>query len=286
MTKVIGVRFKANGKSYYFSPGELELQQGDHVIVETARGTECGEVAKGPHDVPDSSIVKPLKTVTRMADAVDVRRMQQNRADEKRAFSVCEERIAKHKLDMKLVDVEYTLDRNKILFYFTADGRIDFRDLVKDLTGVFRTRIELRQIGVRDESKMLGGLGICGQPFCCSRFLRDFQPVSIKMAKEQGLSLNPAKISGSCGRLMCCLAYEQPAYEYLNRITPGVGSIVKTPEGVGAVVETNVISGTLRVRMDPPATGFKTFHKDECQYLRGGKRAPIAPDPEPEEITE
>ena len=286
MTKVIGVRFKANGKSYYFSPGELELQQGDHVIVETARGTECGEVAKGPHDVPDSSIVKPLKTVTRMADAVDVRRMQQNRADEKRAFSVCEERIAKHKLDMKLVDVEYTLDRNKILFYFTADGRIDFRDLVKDLAGVFRTRIELRQIGVRDESKMLGGLGICGQPFCCSRFLRGFQPVSIKMAKEQGLSLNPAKISGSCGRLMCCLAYEQPAYEYLNRITPGVGSIVKTPEGVGAVVETNVISGTLRVRMDPPATGFKTFHKDECQYLRGGKRAPIAPDPEPEEITE
>ena len=286
MTKVIGVRFKANGKSYYFSPGDLELQQGDHVIVETARGTECGEVAKGPHDVPDSSIVKPLKTVTRMADAVDVRRMQQNRADEKRAFSVCEERIAKHKLDMKLVDVEYTLDRNKILFYFTADGRIDFRDLVKDLAGVFRTRIELRQIGVRDESKMLGGLGICGQPFCCSRFLRDFQPVSIKMAKEQGLSLNPAKISGSCGRLMCCLAYEQPAYEYLNRITPGVGSIVKTPEGVGAVVETNVISGTRRVRMDPPATGFKTFHKDECQYLRGGKRAPIAPDPEPEEITE
>lgn len=286
MTKVIGVRFKANGKSYYFSPGDLELQQGDYVIVETVRGTECGEVAKGPHDVPDSSIVKPLKTVTRMADAVDVRRMQQNRADEKRAFSVCEERIAKHKLDMKLVDVEYTLDRNKILFYFTADGRIDFRDLVKDLAGVFRTRIELRQIGVRDESKMLGGLGICGQPFCCSRFLRDFQPVSIKMAKEQGLSLNPAKISGSCGRLMCCLAYEQPAYEYLNRITPGVGSIVKTPEGVGAVVETNVISGTLRVRMDPPATGFKTFHKDECQYLRGGKRAPIAPDPEPEEITE
>ena len=286
MTKVIGVRFKANGKSYYFSPGELELQQGDHVIVETARGTECGEVAKGPHDVPDSSIVKPLKTVTRMADAVDVRRMQQNRADEKRAFSVCEERIVKHKLDMKLVDVEYTLDRNKILFYFTADGRIDFRDLVKDLAGVFRTRIELRQIGVRDEAKMLGGLGPCGRPICCGAFLGDFQPVSIKMAKEQGLSLNPAKISGSCGRLMCCLAYEQPAYEYLNKITPGVGSIVKTPEGTGAVVETNVISGTLRVRMDPPATGFKTFGKDECQYLRGGKRAPIAPDPEPEEITE
>ncbi len=181
---------------------------------------------------------------------------------------------------MKLVDVEYTLDRSKILFYFTADGRIDFRELVKDLAGVFRTRIELRQIGVRDESKMLGGLGICGQPFCCSRFLRDFQPVSIKMAKEQGLSLNPAKISGSCGRLMCCLAYEQPAYEYLNRITPGVGSIVKTPEGVGTVAEANVIAGTLRVRMDPPATGFRVFSKEECQYLRGGKRAPAAPDPE------
>ena len=280
MTKVISVRFKPNGKSYYFSPGSLGSQAGDAVIVETTRGAECGEVVKGPHEVPDSRIVKPLRTVTRVADAMDVRRMQQNRADEQRAFSICEERIAKHKLDMKLVDVEYTLDRSKILFYFTADGRIDFRELVKDLAGVFRTRIELRQIGVRDESKMLGGLGICGQPFCCSRFLRDFQPVSIKMAKEQGLSLNPAKISGSCGRLMCCLAYAQPAYEYLNRITPGVGSIVKTPEGVGTVAEANVIAGTLRVRMDPPATGFRVFSKEECQYLRGGKRAPAAPDPE------
>lgn len=282
MTKVISVRFKPNGKSYYFSPGALELQAGDAVIVETARGAECGEVVKGLHDVPDSRIIKPLKTVTRVADAMDVRRMQQNRADEQRAFSICEERIAKHKLEMKLVDVEYTLDRSKILFYFTADGRIDFRELVKDLAGVFRTRIELRQIGVRDESKMLGGLGICGQPFCCSRFLRDFQPVSIKMAKEQGLSLNPAKISGSCGRLMCCLAYEQPAYEYLNRITPGVGSVVKTPDGIGTVAETNVIAGTLRVRMDPPATGFRVFSKDECRYLRGGKRAPASPGPEPE----
>ncbi len=280
MTTVIGVRFKPNGKSYYFSPGELDIKQGDYVIVETSRGTECGEVCQGAHGVPDYNVVKPLKTVTRMADAMDVRRMNQNRADEKRAFAICEERIEKHKLEMKLVDVEYTLDRSKILFYFTADGRIDFRELVKDLAGVFRMRIELRQIGVRDESKMIGGLGICGQPFCCSRFLRDFQPVSIKMAKEQGLSLNPAKISGSCGRLMCCLAYEQPAYEYLNRITPSVGSVVKTPEGIGTVVETNVISGTLRVRMDSPATGFKMFAKEECEYLRGGKRAPKAPDPE------
>lgn len=283
MTTVIGVRFKPNGKCYYFSPGDLEIKQGDYVIVETSRGTECGEVSQGAHEVPDYNVVKPLKTVTRMADAMDVRRMNQNRADEKRAFVICEERIEKHGLEMKLVDVEYTLDRSKILFYFTADGRIDFRELVKDLAGVFRMRIELRQIGVRDESKMIGGLGICGQPFCCSRFLRDFQPVSIKMAKEQGLSLNPAKISGSCGRLMCCLAYEQPAYEYLNRITPSVGSVVKTPEGIGTVVETNVISGQLRVRMDSPSTGFKMFGKDECEYLRGGKRAPKAPDPEPEE---
>ena len=272
MTKVIGVRFKANGKSYYFSPGELELQQGDHVIVETARGTECGEVAKGPHDVPDSSIVKPLKTVTRMADAVDVRRMQQNRADEKRAFSVCEERIAKHKLDMKLVDVEYTLDRNKILFYFTADGRIDFRDLVKDLAGVFRTRIELRQIGVRDESKMLGGLGICGQPFCCSRFLRDFQPVSIKMAKTQSLSLNPTKISGTCGRLMCCLKYEQEAYQDLLRSTPKVGALVSTPEGKGVVIEQNLLTRKLTIRLDKDPDGApKVFKVSEVKVLRDGK---------------
>ncbi len=282
MTKVISVRFKQTGKQYYFDPGDLMIAKGDHVIVETARGTECGEVVQGVHEVPDASIVKPLKTVTRMADALDVRRMEKNRADEKHAFEVCTERIQKHGLDMKLVDVEYTLDRSKILFYFTADGRIDFRELVKDLAGVFRTRIELRQIGVRDESKMLGGLGICGQPFCCSRFLKDFQPVSIKMAKEQGLSLNPTKISGSCGRLMCCLAYEQPAYEYLNRVTPGVGSVVKTPEGEGTVVEVNVIAGSLRVRLEGSTTIFKTFHKSECQYLRGGKRAPQPEQPEPE----
>ena len=286
MTEIIGVRFKSGGKQYYFDPNGQAVAPGQGVIIETSRGLEYGECTQGNTMVEDEAVVQPLRPLVRLATEKDLDTVAKNREKEARAFSICQEKIAQHGLDMKLVDVEYTLDRNKILFYFTADGRIDFRDLVKDLAGVFRTRIELRQIGVRDESKMLGGLGICGQPFCCSRFLRDFQPVSIKMAKEQGLSLNPAKISGSCGRLMCCLAYEQPAYEYLNRITPGVGSIVKTPEGVGAVVETNVISGTLRVRMDPPATGFKTFHKDECQYLRGGKRAPIAPDPEPEEITE
>lgn len=283
MTKVIGVRFKPNGKVYYFAPGALAVEKGNYVIVETARGTECGEVAQGIHEVPDASIAKALKIVTRMADGVDVRRMEQNRTDEKRAFSTCEERIAKHGLDMKLVDVEYTLDRSKILFYFTADGRIDFRELVKDLAGVFHTRIELRQIGVRDESKLLGGLGICGQPFCCSRFLKDFQPVSIKMAKLQGLSLNPAKISGSCGRLMCCLAYEQPAYEYLEKTTPGIGSIVKTPEGIGSVIEVNLAGGTLRVRLDPPGIGQKAYKKAECTYLRGGKHPPAAPDPEPTE---
>lgn len=297
MTKVIGVRFKANGKSYYFSPGDLELQQGDHVIVETARGTECGEVAKGPHDVPDSSIVKPLKTVTRMADAVDVRRMQQNRADEKRAFSVCEERIAKHKLDMKLVDVEYTLDRNKILFYFTADGRIDFRDLVKDLAGVFRTRIELRQIGVRDKAKMVGGLGVCGRPFCCKEFLDDFQPVSIKMAKTQNLSLNPTKISGTCGRLMCCLKYEQEAYEDLIKTAPKMESFVDTPDGRGTVVEVNLLRQSVRVRMEDHPETIGSYKNTDIYILRSGKArkndppiprdfAPISSKPRPVQKTE
>ena len=237
----------------------------------------------GCHSVPDASVVQPLKPVVRMADSVDIRRMNQNRADEKRAFSICEERIRKHGLEMKLVEAEYTLDRSKILFYFTADGRIDFRDLVKDLAGVFHTRIELRQIGVRDESKMLGGLGICGQPFCCSRFLTNFQPVSIKMAKEQGLSLNPTKISGSCGRLMCCLAYEQKAYEYLNRITPQVGSEVRTPDGVGTVMEVNLVSGMLKVRCErADIIQAKYYKRSECTYIRGGRRAPQPPDPDME----
>ena len=270
MKKVITVRFKQSGKTYYFDPAGMDIKTGDHVIVETARGTECAEVVQGVREVPDSQVVKQLKSVTRMADAVDVRRMRQNREDEKRAFKICEERIARHKLEMKLVDVEYTLDRSKILFYFIADGRIDFRELVKDLAGVFHTRIELRQIGVRDESKMLGGIGICGQVFCCSRFLKDFQPVSIKMAKEQGLSLNPAKISGACGRLMCCLAYEQ---------TPQAGSVVRTPDGEGTVLEANPISGILKVRAEGSILAPKFYHRDECQYLYGGKKGRKGPKP-------
>ncbi len=278
MSKVVSVRCKPGGKSYYFAPGALDLKKGDHVVVETARGTECGQVVSGPREIPDSQLQKQLKPVVRMADDMDIRQMERNRADEKRAFDICNQRIAKHNLDMKLVEAEYTLDRSKILFYFTSDGRVDFRDLVKDLAATFRTRIELRQIGVRDESKMLGGLGICGQPFCCSRFLKDFQPVSIKMAKEQGLSLNPTKISGACGRLMCCLSYEEKAYEYLNSITPMVGSIVMTPDGEGQVVETNPIGGTLRVRVGTQSMAPHYYKIAECKYLRGGKRAPKQPD--------
>ena len=280
MKRVISVRFKPSGKAYYFAPGALEVHKGDYVVVETARGNECGEVVEAPRDIPDSSVIGQLKSVLRMADAIDIRQMQQNRADEQKAFRICEERILRHGLEMKLVEAEYNLDRSKILFYFTADGRVDFRDLVKDLASVFHTRIELRQIGVRDESKMLGGIGICGQPFCCSRFLKDFQPVSIKMAKEQGLSLNPTKISGSCGRLMCCLSYEQKAYEYLNSITPQVGSVVKTPDGTGVVVEANPVAGTLKVKSEVENMPPHYYKRSECTYLRGGKRAPKAPDPE------
>ena len=278
MKTVVSIRFKQSGKAYYFDPAGYDIQVGDYVVVDTARGTECGEVVSGPRQLPDGQIPRELKSIVRMADSVDIRRMKKNREDEKTAFDLCVQRIQAHKLDMKLVDAEYTLDRNKIVFYFTADGRVDFRELVKDLAGVFRTRIELRQIGVRDESKMLGGLGICGQPFCCSRFLKDFQPVSIKMAKEQGLSLNPAKISGSCGRLMCCLGYEQKAYEYLNSITPMNGSIVRTPDGEGMVIEANPVSGMLKVRFMNESLAPKYYRRSECTYLRGGKRAPKAPD--------
>ena len=280
MKKVISVRFKASGKAYYFDPTGFDVKEGDYVVVETARGTECGEVVAGPRDVPDSQVSRELKPIQRMADSVDVRRMEKNRADEKAAFELCNERIAAHKLEMKLVEAEYNLDRSKILFYFTADGRVDFRELVKDLAGALHTRIELRQIGVRDESKMKGGLGICGQPFCCSRFLKDFQPVSIKMAKEQGLSLNPAKISGACGRLMCCLSYEHKAYEYLNSITPMNGSVVRTPDGEGVVIEANPVSGMLKVRFASEALAPKYYKRSECVYLRGGKRPPKAPDPD------
>ena len=284
MATVISVRFKPAGKAYFFDPGELEIQKGDHVIVDTARGPECGEVVAGCHSVPDASVVQPLKPVVRMADSVDIRRMNQNRADEKRAFSICEERIRKHGLEMKLVEAEYTLDRSKILFYFTADGRIDFRDLVKDLAGVFHTRIELRQIGVRDEAKMLGGLGICGRPFCCASFLDDFQPVSIKMAKTQSLSLNPTKISGTCGRLMCCLKYEQDAYEDAVKRMPKNESFVETPEGVGTVSQVNLLRETVKVRLDDAPEAPRSFHNCEICVVRNGKgKRPegyVAPPPE------
>lgn len=280
MKKVISVRFKENGKSYYFDPAGADIKTGDHVIVETVRGVECGEVTQGVREMNDAAVPKALKPITRIADSVDVRHMQQNRADEKRAYEICQECIGRHGLEMKLVEAEYTLDRSKIMFYFTADGRVDFRELVKDLAGIFRTRIELRQIGVRDESKMMGGLGICGQTFCCSRFLKDFQPVSIKMAKEQGLSLNPTKISGACGRLMCCLAYEQSAYEYLNSILPMVGSTVRTPDGTGTVIEVNPVSCTLRVRVGTEALAPRYYKAGQCQYICGGKHAPRRPDPD------
>ena len=250
MAEIVGIKFKDVGKVYYFAPNGMTFQKGDKAIVETARGLECGEVATENSDVPDESIVAPLKPVIRHATKEDLATVEQNREKEKKAFQICEEKIARHGLDMKLVDVEYTFDSSKILFYFTADGRVDFRELVKDLAGVFRTRIELRQIGVRDGAKKLGGFGICGRPFCCNTFLGEFQPVSIKMAKEQGMSLNPVKISGTCGRLMCCLKYEQDTYEHLLRHTPKVGAIVETVEGRGTVIENNLITGMLKVRLD------------------------------------
>ena len=250
MAEIVGIKFKDVGKVYYFGPNGMTFQKGDKAIVETARGLECGEVATENSDVPDESIVAPLKPVIRHATKEDLATVEQNREKEKKAFQICEEKIARHGLDMKLVDVESTFDSSKILFYFTADGRVDFRELVKDLAGVFRTRIELRQIGVRDGAKKLGGFGICGRPFCCNTFLGEFQPVSIKMAKEQGMSLNPVKISGTCGRLMCCLKYEQDTYEHLLRHTPKVGAIVETVEGRGTVIENNLITGMLKVRLD------------------------------------
>ncbi len=250
MATVIGVKFKLGGKLYYFDPKDLELSVGENVIVETARGIEFGTVAMARREIADEDIVAPLKEVIRAANEDDKLRVEQNKRREKEAFSICEEKIRRHNLAMKLVDAEYTFDNSKILFYFTADGRVDFRELVKDLASVFRTRIELRQIGIRDEAKMLGGLGICGRELCCSAYLDDFHPVSIKMAKEQGLSLNPAKISGSCGRLMCCLKYEQDCYEELTKVTPNVGAKVHTPDGDGIVQSVSLIKGLLKVKLE------------------------------------
>ena len=248
MTKVIGVRFRTAGKIYFFAPGKLNIQTGDKVIVETARGVEFGTVVTGEKEVEDDKIMQPLKPVIRIATAEDKKKDAKNRDKEKEAFGICLEKIRKHGLEMKLIDAEYTFDNNKVLFYFTADGRIDFRELVKDLASVFRTRIELRQIGVRDETKILGGIGICGRPLCCHTYLSEFAPVSIKMAKEQNLSLNPTKISGVCGRLMCCLTNEEETYEELNSHLPSNGDHVTTPEGLrGDVQSVNVLRQLVKV---------------------------------------
>ena len=263
MTKVIGVRFRTAGKIYFFAPGKLEIRQGDNVIVETARGVEFGRVVCGPKDVDDSAVVQPLKPVIRLANDQDRKTVEKNKQKEKEAFKICQEKIKKHKLEMKLVDVEYTFDGNKILFYFTADGRIDFRELVKDLAAVFRTRIELRQIGVRDETKIRGGIGICGRPLCCSTYLTEFSAVSIKMAKEQNLSLNPTKISGVCGRLMCCLTNEEETYEMLNSQLPSVGDTVTTKEGLtGTVQSLSVLRKLVKV-----VVNLENDEKEIREYL-------------------
>ena len=251
MKEIIGVRFRPNGKIYYFDPQNFEVETGTFVIVETARGVEYGKVVLGRRKVEDSKLTASLKPIIRVATADDTKKYEDNKKKSKRAFDICLEKIAKHKLDMKLIEAEYTFDNNKVLFYFTADRRIDFRELVKDLAAVFKTRIELRQIGVRDETKILGGIGICGRPLCCHTYLSEFAPVSIKMAKEQNLSLNPTKISGVCGRLMCCLKNEQETYEYLNRKLPGVGDIVTLPDGMkGEVSGVNVLRQLVKVLVD------------------------------------
>ena len=269
MTEIIGARFKDVGKIYYFAPNGIKFNCGDKVIVETVRGVECGTVAIANREIEDEELKSPLKSVIRLATKKDLEQLLENKKKEAEAFKICEEKIAKHGLSMKLIETEYTFDGNKILFYFTADGRVDFRELVKDLASVFRTRIELRQIGVRDEAKMLGGLGICGRPFCCSSFLGEFQPVSIKMAKEQGLSLNPSKISGTCGRLMCCLKYEQDVYDELLETIPPEGSLVLTKEGKGIVTEINLFKGTVKVLLDSQKDGIaKSFEKDKIKVLK------------------
>lgn len=269
MVKVIGVRFRNAGKIYYFAPGKYEIKSGQHVIVETARGIEYGYVVLGTREVEDGKVVQPLKSVIRMATKEDEAVEEANKKKEKDAFKVCLEKIRKHNLEMKLIDVEYTFDNNKILFYFTADGRIDFRELVKDLAAVFKTRIELRQVGVRDETKIVGGIGICGRPLCCHSYLSEFIPVSIKMAKEQNLSLNPTKISGVCGRLMCCLKNEEETYEYLNSKLPNVGDYVTTDDGMkGEVHSVNVLRQTVKVIVvvDKDEKEIRDYKVDQLKF--------------------
>jgi len=269
--EVVDIQFRAGQKVYFFDPAGLKLCAGDHVIIDTARGAEYGICASGNHRIPEKDVVAPLRSVLRIATAQDEKTVEENRAREKRAFDVCLQKIAEHQLDMQLVSAECAFDGSKLLFFFTADERVDFRELVKSLASVFHTRIELRQIGVRDKAKMVGGLGICGRPFCCASFLDDFQPVSIKMAKTQNLSLNPTKISGTCGRLMCCLKYEQDAYEDLIRNAPKVESFVDTPEGRGTVVEVDLLRSQVRVRMEDQPENIHIFANEDIAILRSGK---------------
>ena len=269
MINVIGVRFKSAGKTYYFDPLDLNIRQGDHVIVETSRGMEYGDVVMGRSSIEDGQFRKNVKSVIRIATDEDTEKYKKNKELEKEAYKICLEKIRSHGLEMKLVEVEYTFDGSKILFYFTADGRVDFRELVKDLATVFKTRIELRQIGVRDEAKTLGSVGVCGRSLCCSQFLGEFAPVSIKMAKEQGLSLNPTKISGACGRLMCCLKYEQDTYEELLKVTPRQGALVKTPDGSGTVEYVSLLKGLVKVKLDDEdEKTLKEFNVSDVKVLK------------------
>ena len=270
MIKVVGVRFKKAGKIYYFDPVDMNIEKNTYVVVETARGIEFGECVIGVKEISENDIVAPLKSVLRIASEEDINKHFKNKDKEKDAFDICLKKIQEHKLNMKLIDVEYTFDNNKVIFYFTADGRVDFRELVKDLATIFKTRIELRQIGVRDEAKMLGGLGPCGRPMCCSTFLGDFASVSIKMAKEQNLSLNPTKISGICGRLMCCLNYEQSTYEDIRKRMPKVGSIVKTSEGTGEVFSNNIVKESVKVKLKKAEEEIlKEFNIENIELIKG-----------------
>ena len=272
MIEVVSIKFKKRGKCYYFAPGALKIKTGDKVIVETSKGLEIADCSRGNHEVSDNAVVQPLRPVVRIATADDLRVEELNRKREREAFEICQQKIAEHGLDMKLVDVECNFEGNKTLFFFTSDGRVDFRELVKDLAGIFRNRIELRQIGVRDEAKMVGGLGICGRPYCCNQFLDDFQPVSTKMAKVQSLSLNPTKISGSCGRLMCCLRYEQEAYEDLLKHVPKQGAFVETKDGYGTAVQVNLLRQTVKVKLDADGDDtLRTYKSNELCAVPGGR---------------
>lgn len=287
MIKVVGVRFKPAGKIYYFDPKDIELSCGDYAIVETTRGIEFGEVAIAEKIIEDEEVVSPLKEVMRAATEEDVKIHNENVEKAKEAFLSCNEKIAKHGLDMKLIDVEYTFDRNKVLFYFISDSRIDFRELVKELAATFKTRIELRQVGIRDQAKLVGGLGICGRALCCASCMGEFQPVSIKMAKEQGLTLNPTKISGTCGRLMCCLKYEQDAYEAAMKVVPTVGSYVETSEGKGVVVANSLLRETVQVKIgDDENTDIKTFPAADVKIAHRKKTENHQEEQKDESVTE